>query len=133
MTVQMLFNPNILEFWQVMMGMRRESVATLEASEENRNSNESESKESLRQLWQKTQRHHPSKVIGRPTQGMFDKLAIPSAFEGKTFRELFGYLLNRYGTVALGLYRSNILFLPFLFFPEIQLLHGLLVMLQCCP
>jgi hypothetical protein len=107
MTIQMLFNPNILEFWQVMMGMKRESSVGLEPKSEResvqKETNEA-SRESLRHQW-RNKRQHPSKVVGRPTQGVFDKLSIPLGFEGKTFRELFHYLLNRYGTIAIGLYR----------------------------
>jgi hypothetical protein len=106
MTIQMLFNPNILEFWQVMMGMRRESAVAHEARAEEKKPPE-DGRESLRKMvWRNAQRRHPSKVVGRPTQGVFDKLEIPLGFEGKTFHELFSYLLNRHGTIAIGLYRS---------------------------
>jgi hypothetical protein len=92
----------------VMMGMRRESAAALESNSESVEKAQPEAtleaKESLRHQWRK-RRQHPSKVMGPPTQGVFDKLSIPLGFEGKTFRELFNYLLNRYGTVAIGLYR----------------------------
>jgi hypothetical protein len=121
MTIQMLFNPNILEFWQVMMGMKRESSIALEARGVRKE--EDEARESFRKLvWRNAQRHHPSKVTGRPTQGMFDKLSIPLGFEGKTFRELFNYLLNRYGTIAIGLYRLRALLLSILFltFPSVH-------------
>lgn len=107
MTIQMLFNPNILEFWQVMMGMQRDSSIGLESKYEmqsvQKDATESQQR-SLRHQWRK-KRQHPSKVSGPPTQGVFDKLSIPLGFEGKTFQELFNYLLNRYGTVAIGLYR----------------------------
>ena len=103
MTVQMLFNPNILEFWQVMMGMKRESAVAHEAQSEEKSTEGG--RESLRKIvWHHAQRRHPSKVVSRPIQGVFDKLAIPAGFHGKPFSELFGFLLNRYGTVAIGLY-----------------------------
>jgi hypothetical protein len=87
-----------------MMGMRRESAAALESKTFRKE--EDEAREAYRKLvWRNAQRHHPSKASGPPTQGVFDKLSIPLGFEGKTFRELFNYLLNRYGTVAIGLYR----------------------------
>jgi hypothetical protein len=104
MTIQMLFNPNILEFWQVMMGMRRESAVAHEARAEEKITPE-DGIESLRQTW-KGQRRHPPTAPMQPKQGVFEKLEIPLGFEGKTFRELFSYLLNRHGTIAIGLYRS---------------------------
>jgi hypothetical protein len=105
MTIQMLFNPNILEFWQVIMGMRRGSAVAHEAQVEEKKQPE-DGRGSLRLAWTKSQRRHPSKASSLPKQGVFDKLDIPLGFEGKTFRELFSYLLNRHGTIAIGLYRS---------------------------
>jgi hypothetical protein len=106
MTIQMLFNPNILEFWQVIMGMRRGSAVAHEAQVE-KNKQPEDGRESLRMMvWRNALRRHPSKASSLPKQGVFDKLDIPLGFEGKTFRELFSYLLNRHGTIAIGLYRS---------------------------
>lgn len=103
MTIQMLFNPNILEFWQVLMGMRRESSTILESQ----SSEEQKNGQSVRSQWRSGARQHPDSVhtAKRPTQGRFDKLSIPLGFEGKTFKHLFEFLLNKYGTIALGLYR----------------------------
>ena len=106
MTIQMLFNPNILEFWQVLMGMQRDSFVSQSPSPVA--ATDSISSQSLRsQFITNARRQHPDSIVinKRPTQGKFDKLAIPLGFEGKTFKELFTYLLNKYGTIALGLYR----------------------------
>jgi hypothetical protein len=106
MTIQMLFNPNILEFWQVMMGMKRESTKLYENSSSD-NDPVPQLSGGLRNQWQSSllRQHLGSRIFSPPpTQGTFDKLAVPKGFVG-TFQHLFEYLLNEYGTIAIGLYR----------------------------
>ena len=61
----MMFNPNIVEFWQVLMGKKRMSNLRRERKE---NSSGSET---------------------RAEQGMFDELLIPDGFKGNYRGELF--------------------------------------------
>jgi hypothetical protein len=80
LTVQLLFNPNIVEFWQVAMGMKRYDDLYPETSD-------------------------ASDVLESLQSGCFDELEIPMEFQG-TFGELFQYLLTCYGSIAIGLFRS---------------------------
>lgn len=57
----MLYNPNILEFWQVLMGKRR--LSNLRKERRDKNSNDSK----------------PGRVL---EQGMFDELLVPHGFKG---------------------------------------------------
>ena len=57
----MLYNPNILEFWQVLMGKRRLS----NLRKERRDKSSTDSK--------------PSRVL---EQGVFDELLVPRGFKG---------------------------------------------------
>ena len=75
LTIGLFFNPNVLEFWQVILGMHKGGV------------------------WEDPL--HPAYL----PQGRLDKLAIPDNFEGGTFGELFRLLLSSYGTIAIALYR----------------------------
>lgn len=76
----MLYNPNLLEFWQIAMGMKKEE-----------------------DLWMR--QNGGSSSENDPFQsGSFDILEIPKEFHG-TFGELFQYLLICYGTITIGLFR----------------------------
>ncbi|CAE7533308.1 unnamed protein product, partial [Symbiodinium microadriaticum] len=75
LTVSSLYNPNIIEFWQVFMGMEKKAnTSNLE------------------------------NMSGILQQGKFDKLKVPTGFVG-TFENLFELLLSSYGSIAIGLHR----------------------------
>lgn len=76
LTVSMLYNPHLLEFWQVMMGMQKST----------KNSMMSGMFDDIVQ------------------QGGIDILEIPANFSGN-FGRLFEILLASFGTVAIALYR----------------------------
>lgn len=81
----MLYNPNLLEFWQVAMGMKKENDSWGGGS-------------NISVLNSTSSEHDPYQ------SGHFDVLEIPQEFHG-TFGELFQYLLICYGTITIGLFR----------------------------
>ena len=90
LTMDLLFNPNSVEFWQTLTGADGVATYTETITED--------VQESL----------GGSGVVDgvvMPPQGKLDKLAIPSSFTGRTFGDLFCTLLLSYGTVAIALYR----------------------------
>lgn len=75
LTIKMLYNPHILEFWQTVMGMEKRNYYSTKEQQEN-----------------------------MLKQGTFDKLEVPANFKG-TFKDLFEVLLVTFGAIAVGLNR----------------------------